>query len=58
MLCSWTTNLPRPIGDWREPTRTCSGFPEMFEELKKTTELDQNNLEAKDKLGNLYLSCE
>jgi len=30
-------------------------FPEMLSELKKTVELDQNNLEAKVKLGNLYL---
>jgi len=30
-------------------------LPEMLQELKKTIELDQNNLVAKNKLGNLYL---
>src|SRR5215831_3457856 len=30
-------------------------FPEMIEELKKTIELDQNNLDARSKLGNYYL---
>ena len=30
-------------------------FPEMIEELKKTIDLDQNNLEARNKLGNYYL---
>lgn len=30
-------------------------LPEMVEELKKTIELDQNNLEARNKLGNYYL---
>ena len=29
--------------------------PEMIEELKKTVQLDQNNLEARNKLGNYYL---
>ncbi|PYS67657.1 MAG: hypothetical protein DMF69_22420, partial [Acidobacteria bacterium] len=29
--------------------------PEMFEELRKTVELDPNNLEARSKLGNYYL---
>ncbi len=32
-------------------------FPEMLEELRKTIELDQNNLEAKIKLGNYYLAA-
>ena len=32
-------------------------FPEMFDELKKTTELDPANLEAKNKLGNYYLAA-
>ena len=32
-------------------------FSEMIEELKKTVELDQNNLEAKTKLGNYYLAA-
>jgi tetratricopeptide (TPR) repeat protein len=32
-------------------------FPEMFDELKKTVELDQNNFEAKNKLGNYYLAA-
>ncbi len=32
-------------------------FPEMIEELKKTVELDQTNLEAKNKLGNYYLAA-
>lgn len=32
-------------------------FPEMFDELKKTVELDQNNLDAKIKLGNYYLAA-
>jgi tetratricopeptide (TPR) repeat protein len=32
-------------------------FPEMIEELKKTVELDQNNLEARNKLGNYYLAA-
>ncbi len=31
-------------------------FPEMFDELRKTIELDKNNLEARNKLGNYYLS--
>lgn len=30
-------------------------FPEMLEELRKTVSLDQNNLEARVKLGNYYL---
>lgn len=30
-------------------------FPEMIEELRKTVSLDQNNLEARIKLGNYYL---
>jgi tetratricopeptide (TPR) repeat protein len=30
-------------------------YQEYFEELKKTTELDPNNLEARSKLGNIYL---
>jgi tetratricopeptide (TPR) repeat protein len=32
-------------------------FPEMLEELRKTIGLDQNNLEAKTKLGNYYLAA-
>jgi tetratricopeptide (TPR) repeat protein len=32
-------------------------FPEMFEELKKAVELDPNNLEAKIKLGNIYVAA-
>ncbi|HEV2827060.1 MAG TPA: tetratricopeptide repeat protein [Pyrinomonadaceae bacterium] len=32
-------------------------FPEMFEELKKTTQLDQNNLEAKNKLANYFVAA-
>lgn len=32
-------------------------FPEMIEELKKTVDLDQNNLEARNKLGNYYLAA-
>ena len=31
--------------------------PDMIEELRKTIELDQNNLEAKTKLGNYYLAA-
>jgi len=30
-------------------------FPEMLDELRKTVNLDQNNLEARIKLGNYYL---
>ena len=30
-------------------------FPEMLEELRKTVSLDQNNLDARIKLGNYYL---
>src|SRR5690242_4323406 len=30
-------------------------FPEMLDELRKTVSLDQNNLEARIKLGNYYL---
>jgi tetratricopeptide (TPR) repeat protein len=30
-------------------------YPEMLDELRKTTSLDQNNLEARIKLGNYYL---
>ena len=30
-------------------------FPEMLDELRKTTTLDKNNLEARIKLGNYYL---
>src|SRR5712691_10735691 len=30
-------------------------FQEMFEELKKTVELDPNNLDARVKLGNVYV---
>lgn len=32
-------------------------FPEMFQELQKTVELDANNLEARNKLGNYYLAA-
>jgi tetratricopeptide (TPR) repeat protein len=32
-------------------------LPEMIEELRKTIELDQNNLEARNKLGNYYLAA-
>ena len=32
-------------------------FPEMFDELKKTTQLDQNNLEAKNKLANYFVAA-
>jgi len=32
-------------------------FSEMIEELKKTVELDQNNLDARTKLGNYYLAA-
>ena len=31
-------------------------FPEMLEELRKTVALDQNNLDARIKLGNYYLA--
>ena len=31
-------------------------FPEMIDELRKTVSLDQNNLEARIKLGNYYLA--
>src|ERR1700741_3388985 len=31
-------------------------FPEMIEELKKTIALDQNNLDARIKLGNVYIA--
>ena len=31
-------------------------LPEMIDELRKTIELDQNNLEARNKLGNIYLT--
>src|SRR5215213_5044360 len=31
-------------------------FPEMFEELRKVIALDQNNLDARIKLGNYYLA--
>ena len=31
-------------------------FPEMLDELRKTVTLDQNNLEARIKLGNYYLA--
>src|SRR5262245_20749704 len=30
-------------------------FPEMIQELEKTVQLDPNNLEGKNKLGNYYL---
>lgn len=32
-------------------------FPEMIEALRKTIELDKNNLEARNKLGNYYLAA-
>ncbi|HKE58530.1 MAG TPA: tetratricopeptide repeat protein [Pyrinomonadaceae bacterium] len=32
-------------------------FPEMIDELKKTVDLDGNNLEARIKLGNYYLAA-
>ena len=31
-------------------------FPEMIQELQKTVDLDANNLEARNKLGNYYLA--
>ena len=31
-------------------------FPEMLEELKRTVQLDQNNLDASLKLGNIYIA--
>jgi len=31
-------------------------FPEMFDELRKTKDLDPKNLEARNKLGNYYLA--
>ncbi len=31
-------------------------FPEMFQELEKTIQLDANNLEARNKLGNYYVA--
>src|SRR6266850_5249408 len=32
-------------------------FPEMLAELRKTIELDQNNFDARTKLGNYYLAA-
>src|SRR6476660_3081441 len=32
-------------------------FPEMFEELRKTVELDKTNLDARIRLGNYYLAA-
>jgi tetratricopeptide (TPR) repeat protein len=32
-------------------------FPEMIEELRRTIDLDKNNLEARNKLGNYYLAA-
>jgi tetratricopeptide (TPR) repeat protein len=32
-------------------------FPEMFDELRKTVDLDKNNLEARNKLGTYYLGA-
>lgn len=32
-------------------------FPEMFEELRKTVELDKSNLDARIRLGNYYLAA-
>jgi tetratricopeptide (TPR) repeat protein len=32
-------------------------FPEMIEELRRTIDLDKNNLDARNKLGNYYLAA-
>jgi len=37
--------------------RRLQRFQETFEELRKTTELDKNNLEARVKLGNYYIAA-